>query len=177
MFGSSLPGLRSSINQSLLGSGSRHCYAIKFVLKPTWRFVRLDVAARRGRIACLGAVRTFPPCRRIVLFFLLLQPPAAPRFFPGTSFRTQRVMWCTLARDRRKPPRRSFPSLNLHRARVHRNHERPRSNGFTGTLEASCAIQVGASRGNSIENAAKLEKISASEIGQNSMDVAETLPS
>src|ERR1700704_218459 len=30
MFGSSLPSLRSSINHSLLGSRSRHCYGIKF---------------------------------------------------------------------------------------------------------------------------------------------------
>src|SRR5882762_196861 len=30
MFGSFLPSLRSSINHSLLGSRSRHCYAIKW---------------------------------------------------------------------------------------------------------------------------------------------------
>src|SRR6059036_2626965 len=31
--------------------------------------------------------------------------------------------------------RRSFPQLNLHRARVHRNHGRPRPNGFTGRAQ------------------------------------------
>src|SRR6266850_4300041 len=35
MFGSFLPSLRSSINHSLLGSRSRHCYAIKWVLVRT----------------------------------------------------------------------------------------------------------------------------------------------
>src|SRR2546427_11636087 len=33
--------------------------------------------------------------------------------------------------------RRSFPQLNLHRARVHRNHGRPRPNGFTGRAQNS----------------------------------------
>jgi hypothetical protein len=32
MFGSFLPSLRSSINHSLLGSRSRHCYAIMWKL-------------------------------------------------------------------------------------------------------------------------------------------------
>src|SRR6266478_5019176 len=35
MFGSFLPSLWSSINHSLLGSRSRHCYEIIWVLKPT----------------------------------------------------------------------------------------------------------------------------------------------
>jgi len=34
MFGSFLPSLWSSSNQSLLGSRSRHCYAIKCALGP-----------------------------------------------------------------------------------------------------------------------------------------------
>ena len=34
-------------------------------------------------------------------------------------------------------PTRSFPQLNLHRARVHRNRQRPRANGFTGPAQNS----------------------------------------
>jgi hypothetical protein len=43
MFGSFLPSLRSSINHSLLGSRSRHCYAIKF-------FPSNDTGGRSGAI-------------------------------------------------------------------------------------------------------------------------------
>jgi hypothetical protein len=44
-------------------------------------------------------------------------------------------------------------------------------------LTESCAIQVEAPRGNSGENEAELGKVSASEIGENPMDVAENIPS
>ena len=35
----------------------------------------------------------------------------------------------------RRTPNSSLPQLNLHSARVHRNHGRPRPNGFTGHAE------------------------------------------
>jgi len=35
------------------------------------------------------------------------------------------------------PQYRSFPRLNLHKARVRRNHERPRPNGFAGRARSS----------------------------------------
>src|SRR5262249_48289409 len=41
MFGSFLPSLWSSCNQSLLGSRSRHCYAIMWVLGRTFPISRL----------------------------------------------------------------------------------------------------------------------------------------
>src|SRR5580704_17131775 len=50
----------------------------------------------------------------------LLQPPSSPYFFAVTSFCAPGVRWCTLALGRGEPRRRSFPSLNLHRARVRR---------------------------------------------------------
>ena len=35
------------------------------------------------------------------------------------------------------PQHRSFPQLNFHRGRVHRNRKRPRANGFTGCAQLS----------------------------------------
>ena len=42
------------------------------------------------------------------------------KLFPRSSFRTPGVTWCRLALARAEPARRSFPSLNFHRARVRR---------------------------------------------------------
>src|SRR5271169_6031390 len=70
--------------------------------------------------ACLATVRTSLPGRRITLFFQLLPPPFSPYFFAVTRFRTPGVTCCNLALARGEPARRSFPSLNSHRARVRR---------------------------------------------------------
>jgi hypothetical protein len=50
MFGSFLPSLRSSINHSLLGSRSRHCYAITF--KETSKRIgsAMTLKAEAGRV-------------------------------------------------------------------------------------------------------------------------------
>jgi hypothetical protein len=53
------------------------------------------------------------------------------------NFRAQGVMSRALQHGRDTPQYRSFPPLNLHRARVHRNHERQRPNGFTGRAQKS----------------------------------------
>ena len=44
-------------------------------------------------------------------------------------------MSCALQHRLGTPQNRPFPQLNLHRARVHRNHGRPRPNGFTGRAQ------------------------------------------
>jgi hypothetical protein len=51
---------------------------------------------------------------------------------------------CALPRNLSGPPHRIFPPLNLHRARVRRNHGRPRPNGCIG--RAPSALPVSASR-------------------------------
>jgi hypothetical protein len=69
---------------------------------------------------CEMLVRCSRPCRRIALFFPLLQPPSSLHFFVATSFYIQGVTWFTLALGRGQPPHRSFPSLNFHNTRVRR---------------------------------------------------------
>src|ERR1700730_9080936 len=65
MFGSFLPSLRSSINHSLLGSRSRHCYAIMSVpgsvfpeselIRQGWREV-LSFANQKSRLETMQSV-------------------------------------------------------------------------------------------------------------------------
>src|ERR1700728_1161514 len=57
MFGSSLPSLWSSTNQSLLGVRSRRCYAIKWVLERRCPIIRLTRSWASVRIWVRGVSR------------------------------------------------------------------------------------------------------------------------
>jgi diamine N-acetyltransferase len=85
MFGSFLPSLRSSINHSLLGSRSRHCYAIKWSTgtqpsdDPTSCELRPEnpkIYTPDSRSPRLG--RKLCPLRPIFVFALLILFAAAP---------------------------------------------------------------------------------------------------
>jgi hypothetical protein len=77
------------------------------------------------------------PCRPIDPFFELLHPQFLSHFVARITFGTHLVVCRALKHSLGTLPRRSFPQLNFHRARVHRNHERPRSNGFTERAQNS----------------------------------------
>jgi hypothetical protein len=79
------------------------------------------------RIRNFGSVPGSP----IDSFFQLLRPQSSRYFFVLANFRAQGVMSRALWHGFCTPQCRSFPQLNLHRVRVHRNRGRPRANGFT----------------------------------------------
>jgi hypothetical protein len=56
---------------------------------------------------------------------------------PTRFLRTTGVVSCSLWPSPGKPQHPSFPQLNFHRARVHRNRQRPRANGFIGRAQNS----------------------------------------
>jgi hypothetical protein len=65
--------------------------------------------------------------------FLQSLPLRSSRYFVAiTNLLARRAVFCGRQHNLGEPRLRSFPPLNLHKVRVHRNHGRPRPNGFTG---------------------------------------------
>ena len=85
-------------------------------------------------------MRTSPPCRRIALFFHLLQPPFSSHFLAVTSFSTPGVTWCTLPHGPGEPRRRSFPPLNLHNTRARRKPGGHVQTDLSSARGTSCPI-------------------------------------
>src|SRR5262249_13849016 len=87
--------------------------------------------------AALGVLGTFlsPLCSHLIIRL-------PPRLFSSQAFALVRfsnslVISCAPRPSLRTPLHRSFPQLNLHRARVRRNPERPRSNGFIARAQST----------------------------------------
>jgi hypothetical protein len=58
-------------------------------------------------------------------------------FIPVANLLPHRASCCAPWHRLRAPQHRCFPRLNLHSARIRRNHGRPRPNGFTGRAQNS----------------------------------------
>ena len=87
--------------------------------------------------ACFTTLPTSGSCRCMDLLFRLLQPRSSRYFFVVASFLALAVVNGSLRHSPGTPQHRSFPQLNFHRARVHRNRQRPRANDFTGRAQNS----------------------------------------
>ena len=68
--------------------------------------------------------------RRSNLFFSLLQTLRSRQLCAAIGSRLHGVVLCASTHSSGAPRHRTFPPLNLHRARVRRNHGRLRSYGF-----------------------------------------------
>src|SRR5258708_12416389 len=85
----------------------------------------------------LPALRPCPPRRKTNFSLQPLQQQFSQHGFTVAIFWARGVMSHAPRRSFGTPQNRPFPPLNLHRARVHRNHGRPRPNGFTGRAQSS----------------------------------------
>jgi len=85
--------------------------------------IRYCLVSRAGQIGVPGPTWTISTFSR--------------HFVAPVTFGAQLVMCRVLQHSLGTLHRRFYPQLNFHRARVHRNHGRPRSNGFTGTRRTS----------------------------------------
>jgi hypothetical protein len=82
----------------------------------------LATRGHRGSMNPLSPIRILRVPRRGSHFFALssnnsLLPASTPYFFARTRFRTPGLTRCNSVLACSEPPRRSFPSLNFHRAR------------------------------------------------------------
>ena len=109
------------------------------------KFIRMFIVSRPPAasrlIALVGFAQgriTFSPkrCCENLLFQHLL-PWLSRYFFVVASFLAPTVVSGSRWHSSGTPQHRSFPQLNFHRARVHRNRQRPRANGFTGRAQNS----------------------------------------
>ena len=87
--------------------------------------------------ACFTTLPTSVSCRCMDLLFRLLQPRSSRYFFVVASFLALADVNGFMRHSPGTPQHRSFPQLNFHRARVHRNRQRPPANDFTGRAQNS----------------------------------------
>jgi len=106
-----------------------------------FQFVGQLEAATRSQLPVSSLARSPLPasvsCRCMDLLFRLLQPRSSRYFFVVASFLALAVVNGSLRHSPGTPQHRSFPQLNSHRARVHRNRQRPPANDFTGRAHNS----------------------------------------
>jgi hypothetical protein len=80
--------------------------------------------------ACVSSYSLSVPCRSTHRVFLFSQLFSSQEFSAFVTFSSLGVVCPALPHGLGASPHRIFPPLNLHRARVRRNHGRLRSNGF-----------------------------------------------
>jgi hypothetical protein len=84
-----------------------------------------------------GVLRTFVPCRQTHPFFQLLRPQPSRYFFAVANFGSHRFFVVPCGTVSARLNTALSPQLNLHKARVRRNHGRPPPNDFTGRAQNS----------------------------------------